>query len=409
MTGENGFAMRADFFVSRRMGQGSSWSRLVVNASKRVVTNGGSAERGKTGMRWMIWTAAVFGLLVSGCEERSVQRYSEAVPFTSEIAVQLLDVPWAMAVSPDGRLFVSERPGSIRVIVQGRLMPEPVISFPPPFVSTGEGGLLGLAVDPGFASNRYLYVYHTYMERGTVLNRVLRLREQNNRAVVDRVLLDRIPGGRIHNGGRLKIGPDGKLYITTGDAGVPESAQNLSSLAGKILRLNLDGSIPADNPFPGSPVYSWGHRNPQGLAWHPDTGDLYSFEHGATARDEINRIRPGANYGWPVIQGSQQASGMTPPLLFSGETTWAPAGMSFVSQGPWRGRLLVAALRGEELLLVNVQTRTGEGIYQSQFGRLRDVVEAEDGSLYLLTSNRDGRGDPRPGDDKIIRLRPSRP
>jgi glucose/arabinose dehydrogenase len=361
-------------------------------------------------MRWIRWmAAAVFFLAGSGCEERSVQRNGGEVPYTAEIVAQQLDVPWAIDFAPDGRLFVTERPGTIRVWERGRLLPEPVISFPPPFVSTGEGGLLGLAVDPGFTANHYLYVYHTYAEQGTLYNRVVRLRERNNRATVERVLIDRIPGGRIHNGGRLKIGPDGKLYITTGDAGVPERAQDPFSLAGKILRLNLDGSIPADNPFPGSPVFSWGHRNPQGLAWSPDTGTLYSSEHGSSANDEINLINPGANYGWPVIQGSQQARGMRAPLLYSGETTWAPAGMAFVTQGPWRGRLLVAALRGEQLLLVNLDTREVEGLYQGRFGRIRDVVEAKDGSLYILTSNRDGRGDPRPDDDKIIMLRPSNP
>jgi glucose/arabinose dehydrogenase len=336
----------------------------------------------------------------------------DQVPYTAEIVAERLDVPWALDFAPDGRLFFTERPGTVRVIQQGRLLPRPVITFPAPFVSEGEGGLLGIAVDPDFAVNHYLYVYHTYREQENVYNRVVRLKEDNNRASLDKVLLDRIPGGLIHNGGRLKIGPDRRLYITTGDAGVPERAQVLASLAGKILRLNLDGTIPADNPFRHSPVYSWGHRNPQGIAWSPQ-GSMYSSEHGAFAHDEINLIEPGANYGWPMIQGDQQASGMRAPNLHSGETTWAPSGMAFVATGPWRDQLFVANLRGEQILKIAFQPanprsiQAVEAFYRNKYGRIRDVVQGRDGFLYLLTNNRDGRGEPRPGDDAIIRLRPS--
>lgn len=204
----------------------------------------------------------------------------------------------------------------------------------------------------------------------------------------------------------------------------PELAQDLTSLAGKILRIHRDGSIPEDNPFPGSPVYSWGHRNPQGLAWHPVTGALFSSEHGPSAHDELNRIEPGENYGWPLVKGDETRAApveaayrgtpvrrpLTPPLLHSGTTTWAPSGMTFVTHGPWAGQLLVANLRGEQVLKLE-----GEGsdfrevlrataLFPHRFGRIRDVVEGPDGSLYLLTHNRDGRGTPRPGDDRIIRL-----
>jgi glucose/arabinose dehydrogenase len=334
----------------------------------------------------------------------------DQVPYTAEIVADRLNVPWALDFAPDGRLFFTERPGSVRVIRQGILLPAPVITFPAPFVSEGEGGLLGIVVDPGFSSNHYLYVYHTYREGENVFNRVVRLREENNRASVDKVLLDKIPGGRIHNGGRLKIGPDQRLYITTGDAGVPERAQDPASLGGKILRINLDGTIPTDNPFPHSPVYSWGHRNPQGIAWSSQ-GSMYSSEHGAAAHDEINLIEPGANYGWPVIQGDRQASGMRVPVLHSGESTWAPSGMAFAQSGPWRGQLLVANLRGEQILKIAFQpnnprsVQSVEAFFRNRYGRIRDVVQGKDGSLYVLTNNLDGRGEPRPGDDKIIRLR----
>ncbi|MCK9918255.1 PQQ-dependent sugar dehydrogenase, partial [Microbacteriaceae bacterium K1510] len=243
-------------------------------------------------------------------------------------------------------------------------------------------------------------------------NRVIRLREQGNRATIEKVLLDKIPGNLFHNGGRLKISPDRHLFITTGDAQTPELAQDLSSLAGKILRINLDGTIPADNPFPSSAVYSWGHRNSQGLAWSPETGFLYSSEHGPIAHDEINLIEPGANYGWPIIQGDERGEGMKTPLLQSGEDTWAPSGMSFVSRGPWKDKLLVANLRGVQVLEISFVPGQEPSIKEiryllkDEYGRLRDVVEGPDGALYLLTSNRDGRGEVRPGDDKIIRLRP---
>jgi len=327
-----------------------------------------------------------------------------------QVVAQDLDVPWAIDFAPDGRMFVTERPGNIRIIQQGRLLQEPLITFPAPFVSEGEGGLLGLVLDPDFANNHYLYVYHSYRSGEGVLNRVLRLKEQNNKATMDKVLIDRIPGNLFHNGGRLKIGPDGLLYITTGDAQRPELAQDPSSLAGKILRIRLDGSIPRDNPFPNSPVYSLGHRNPQGLAWHPETRQLYSSEHGPSAHDEINLIEAGKNYGWPVIQGDQEALGMQRPIIHSGNTTWAPAGMTFVTRGPWRNQLLVANLRGQQILKLElttgqpIQARSIQSLFQDVYGRIRDVVEGPDGTVYLLTSNRDGRGAPRALDDKIIRV-----
>lgn len=353
---------------------------------------------------------------VAACEATDTEGTAvQEIPYAAEVVADHLDVPWAIDIAGDGRIFFTERPGRVRVIQEGSLLTEPVISFPAPFIAEGEGGLLGLALDPKFTENHYLYVYHTYVEGDTVYNRVLRLREANNRAQIDKVLLDRIPGSGIHNGGRLKIGPDQLLYITAGDARIPQLAQDRASLAGKILRIRLDGSIPADNPFPGSPVYSFGHRNPQGIAWHPTNGMLYSSEHGQSAHDEINRIQKGANYGWPVIQGDQRQEGMTPPVLHSGETTWAPSGMSFVTKGPWAGQLLVANLRGVQLQKITIDPQKPDAVQeattlmQGEYGRLRDVFEAVDGSLYLLTNNRDGRGTPEEKDDRIIRLVPRQP
>jgi glucose/arabinose dehydrogenase len=321
-----------------------------------------------------------------------------------------LEIPWAIAFAPDGRAFVSERPGRIRVLRPGRLDPTPAATLPVAHV--GEGGLLGLALHPEFAAQPFVYVYYTYQQNG-LRNRIERLREQGGRLVRDRVILDDIPGAGIHNGGRILFGPDGMLYIGTGDAAQRALAQDLRSLAGKILRLTPDGGIPADNPFPGSPVYSLGHRNGQGLAWHPRTGRLYASEHGPSgemgrAHDEVNLIRPGANYGWPEVLCGTRRPGFVDALACSGDETWAPSGATFVTRGTWRGRLLVANLRGAHLRMFTLnedgtraerQERLLEG-----FGRLRDVVEGPDGALYVLTSNRDGRGRPTAEDDRILRL-----
>lgn len=337
---------------------------------------------------------------------------SGGFPYEIEMVAENLDIPWAIAISEDGRLFFTERPGVVSIIENGILRTQPIITFGAPFVSIGEGGLMGIALDPDFLENQSMYVMQSYTEGDRIDNRVVRLLIQDYRATVDKVLLDKIPGGQIHNGGRIKIGPDQKLYITTGDAGQSMLAQDITSLAGKILRINQDGSIPEDNPFPGSPVYSYGYRNPEGLAWNSDNV-LYASEHGQTAHDEINIIQPGANYGWPLVQGDEDAGDATirKPLIHSGEDTWAPSGIAFVNQGPWQGKLLVANLRGEQLLAMTLD-REGTSVekveawLRNEFGRLREVVQAEDGSIYLATSNMDGRGNPDMTDDKIIRLIP---
>lgn len=339
------------------------------------------------------------------------------LPYRAETMIQGLNVPWDMAFAPDGRIFLTERPGTLRMITNGKLVDKPMISFPAPFVSKGEGGLLGLALDPEFAANHYLYVYHTYLEGNETKNRVLRLLEKEGQAQIDKVLLDGIPGDTNHNGGRIRFGPDGLLYITAGERYKPALAQDPKSLGGKILRIARDGSIPSTNPFPGTPVYSWGHRNPQGLAWHPVTGKLFSSEHGQKAHDEINIIEAGANYGWPLIEGDQTGGKEHPefktPILHSGDKTWAPSGIAFITQGPWKGSLLVANLKGTQVLKVTLKspdftTVSGtESLFSKQYGRIRSVTEGPDGSLYLLTNNRDGRGTPSAGDDRLIRLKPA--
>jgi glucose/arabinose dehydrogenase len=233
---------------------------------------------------------------------------------------------------------------------------------------------------------------------------------------MDKILLDGIAGNNNHNGGRVRFGPDGKLYWTMGDAQDTGTSQDLSSLNGKIIRLNPDGTIPSDNPFPKSPVYSYGHRNPQGLAWQPKTARLYATEHGPSGfqgccLDEVNFIEPGRNYGWPAIRGDQTQTNMVAPVLHSGRgETWAPSGATFVTRGQWAGSLLFTGLRGQALYRVVLDDKdprrvvSFDRLFANQFGRLRDIVEGSDGSLYLLTSNRDGRGRPVPNDDRVLRL-----
>lgn len=338
---------------------------------------------------------------------------SGPVAYTVETFVSGLVIPWEMRFLPDGRIFVTERPGRVRVVENGQLRPEPVATIPD-VAHEGEGGLLGLALDPDFAANHWVYLYYTYPAGGGLANKVVRYTETNNTLVDPVVILDGIPAASIHDGGRIAFGPDGKLYVTTGDAAVPELAQDLGSLAGKILRINPDGSIPPDNPFPGSPVYSYGHRNPEGLAWQPGTDALYSTEHGPSGHDEVNLIQPGANYGWPAMRGTEGPSnGYTPPVIESGGNTWAPAGATFVEGTTfpqWTGSLLFGSLRGTTLWRLDIPGGSSppalEPIISDDYGRLRDVVEGPDGNLYILTSNRDGRGSPADDDDRILRIVP---
>ena len=335
-----------------------------------------------------------------------------------EVVASDLATIWAIDFAPDGRIFLTERGGRVRTVRGGQLEPEPWMTLD--VVEVAESGLMGLALDPSFADNGYVYVAYTYATAdGGMQNRLVRLCEDptTGRGAFDTVLLDDIRGARVHDGARVKFGPDGKLYWTMGEAGSPELAQNLESWNGKILRINRDGSIPDDNPFPGSPIYSYGHRNSQGLAWQPGTGRLYATEHGPSGQqsccDEVNYVQPGMNYGWPRVSGDQTEAGLVAPIVHSGssrETTWAPGGATFVTNGPWAGSLLFVGLRGESLYRVTLDAANPtavsgfERLLQGQYGRLRDVVEGPDGALYVGTSNRDGRGSPRAGDDRLLRL-----
>lgn len=337
------------------------------------------------------------------------QEYQEYGVKVETIASNLT-IPWDIDWASDGRIFFSERNGNLRVIEDGKLLP-PILNLD---VGNGEGGMLGVVLDPDFEKNHYIYIYYTYNEFLSTKNKLVRFVESDNSLTEDKILLEGIPGASYHDGGRIQFGPDGKLYVTTGDAGNPDSAQDLGSLSGKILRINSDGTIPNDNPFENSFVYSYGHRNPQGLDWD-DSGRLYATEHGPSgfrgvAHDEVNLIKPGQNYGWPTLIGDESKQGMTNPVIHSGDDTWAPSGATFYhnKQIPdWDGKYFLAALRGEHLHVFNFDNDkvvSHEKLFLDEFGRLRDVVQGPDDALYVLTSNRDGRGNPASNDDRILRI-----
>jgi aldose sugar dehydrogenase len=344
-----------------------------------------------------------------GSEEETRQTEEREISLEAAPVATGLEIPWELVFLPDGDMLFTERPGRVRLIEGGQLRDEPVLTVPD-VVHDGEGGLLGMALHPEYEENGYIYLYYTTGQD----NRVVRYRYQDGAMEPDSVILEGIPRASTHNGGRITFGPDGHLYIATGDAAEPSLSQDRDSLAGKILRIEDDGAVPEDNPFEGSPVFAWGLRNPQGLTWHPDTGDLYITVHGPVANDEINRIEAGANYGWPVTQGDPTRGNneFVGPVLTSGDHTWAPSGATFVSAEalePWRGHLIFSGLRSETLWrLVLPDDADGEPILETvlagEYGRLRQVVEGPDGSLYVLTNNRDGRGSPGDNDDQILRL-----
>ena len=319
-----------------------------------------------------------------------------------ETVAEGLEVPWEIAFLPDGRALVTERPGRIRILAADRtLRPDPVAEID--VSEQGEGGLLGLALDPGFADNGLLYLYFTTPSA----MKLERWRFAGDRMTREADLVDgTIQAGTVHDSGRIAFGPDGDLYVATGEAGQPELAQDPQSLNGKFLRLTPE-------QYHGGPsrpeIVSLGHRNPQGFDWMPGTGRLIATEHGPSGGDgpqgfdEINDIRPGRNYGWPEVYGSDHGD-FTAPLKVYDEAI-APSGATFS-----RGDFYFATLRGEALHRLSFKDGRiagDETLLDGDYGRLRTVVEGPDGALYVLTSNRDGRGSPDGSDDRILRISPS--
>lgn len=309
-----------------------------------------------------------------------------------------LEVPWGIAFLPGGDALVAERTtGRIKRIPAGGGSARTVMRVPGVDTGAGEGGLLGLAVSPRYSTDRLVYAYFT----STDDNRIVRFRLGGR----PRAIVTGLARAFNHNGGRIAFGPDGKLYAGVGDAADPDLAQQRDSRNGKILRVNADGSVPSDNPFPGAPVWSLGHRNVQGLAWDR-AGRLWATEFGQDRFDEVNLIRRGRNYGWPVKEGRASTDGgrFVNPLVTWPTSESSPSGAAIAGS-----TLFVAALRGERLWRVPLRgTSAGRprATLDGRYGRLRTVVRAPDGALWVATSNTDGRGDPRDGDDRIIRIAP---
>ena len=348
----------------------------------------------------ILLTVILFLLLKSQQRENIVQKPIQGTTPTSkniQVLAENLSVPWEVIVLQDGSFIASEREGKLTLLDPKKKIVQ-TLELPITVHAQGEGGLLGIAIDPEFTKNKFLYSYYTYQENSNTWNRVARFILEGSTLKFDKVLLDNIPAAGLHNGGRIAFGPDTYLYVTTGDAQKPEQAQDIDSLAGKILRITRDGTPAPDNPFSNT-VYSFGHRNPQGLAWD-NQQRLWATEHGPSAHDELNVIKAGANYGWPIIIGQQTKEGMELPVLESGNETWAPGGIVIADN-----RAIFGGLRGHGLFVVNLdQIEKPQEYFSSEFGRVRSITTMPNGDFLILTSNRDGRGIAKNSDDKVIQI-----
>lgn len=337
-----------------------------------------------------------------------------------EVWVDSLTIPWSLAFLPNGDALVAQRPGTILRVPNGSQETRPYLEVPG-VVHEVDAGLMGMALHPAFKSNGWIYVMHTYRdEKKELVSKVVRLKHTGETATIDKVIMDHIPAYAIHLGGRIAFGPDGMLYIGTGDMSQPFIAQDLNSLASKILRITPEGEIPEDNPFENSPVYSYGHRVVQGLAWDPETGAMFNSEHGPSGaevensvrfRDEINKVEKGGNYGWPVVVGAPHWKDYIDPIVMWNKAAVPPAGMVF-----YKGDLFVASLGGQALIRIVMDREKDYTVQQVQrwfsyapskgiYGRMRDIAIGPDGHLYVTTSNTDGRAEQRIHDDKILRIK----
>jgi len=318
------------------------------------------------------------------------------------ILAENLDKPRAIAVSND-RVFVTEKDGTIRVIQNNTLLESPLATLRSADVF--DGGLLGIALHPNFPSNHFMYVFLTYYDDGDLWNKILRITESENKLQNAEVILDRIPGSSFTNGGFIKFGPDEKLYVGTGTVSdASHLPQDLDSLSGKILRINDDGTFPDDNPFPNSPIYSLGHRNPQGMTWDDD-GNMFVAESGPEKNDEINLILSGKNYGWPEQQCS--GNGDFEDALLCYDPSIEPGGILFYSGDSidFEFPFIMASMRAANLYQLDFEEGlSSQKSILSGIGRVRDVVQGPDGSLYVITSNTDGKGFPDSMDDKLLRI-----
>jgi glucose/arabinose dehydrogenase len=379
-------------------------------------------------MNRTITFALCFALLALACSHPPPGRGAGEVEtsaqsqtsFKVETVIPNLEIVWSIVWAPDGRMIFTERPGRVRVFENGKLRSQPLFTVPD-VEPKGESGLMSVVLHPQFAANHLLYLSYAYNTGGQLV-RVVRYRETPNGFTDRKVIIENIPAAQFHAGCRLRFGPDGKLYITTGDATQRELGQRMDSLAGKILRLNDDGTVPSDNPFVSQAqarpeIWTYGHRNSQGIDWQPRTNLLWETEHGPSGfdgpggGDEVNIIERGKNYGWPVIHHRMTHEGMESPILEYTPACAPASGMFYRGSSfpQFRGNFFFGCLVGERIIRVAMNGRTvvsQENLLEKKYGRIRDIAEGPDGLIYFSTSNRDGRGRPAQDDDRIMRLVP---
>jgi glucose/arabinose dehydrogenase len=357
----------------------------------------------------------------AGAAENAEFQSQDGGKFRAETVASGLEVPWAFAWLPNRDLIFTERPGRVRIVESGVLKPRPLYTVPD-VEPSGESGLMDISLHPDFATNGFVYLAYSYNHDGRRV-KVVRYKFTNSAFGEPKVIIDGIPGSPNHAGMRARFGPDNKLYVTTGDATDWNLAQKLDSLGGKTLRLNDDGSVPADNPFVRTAgarpeIWSYGHRNAQGLAWQPGTGLMFQTEHGPSSfegkgsgGDEFNLVESGKNLGWPVIHHNEKRNEMISPLL-EYSPACAPASGMFYNGNQFpamKGNFFFGCLRGARIVRVVLDGRRvvrQENLLEGTYGRIREMAEGPDGNIYFSTSNRDGRGRPAADDDRIVRLVP---
>ncbi len=375
------------------------------------------------GIGCLIYLAAAFGCgsAPTGlAENQIVETQNKETRFRVETVASGLEVPWAFAFLPNKDLLFTERRGRVRIIENGKLRAEPVYVVPDVEPSS-ESGLMDISLHPNFAANNLVYLAYAYNKDGK-RDKVVRYKFVDNKLTEPKIIIEDMPAAPNHAGMRARFGPDGKLYITVGDATDREIAQQMNNLGGKTLRLNDDGTVPTDNPFANQAgarpeIWSVGHRNAQGLAWQPGSGLMFQTEHGPSGfdgpggGDEVNIVEAGKNYGWPIIHHKEARQGLVAPLL-EYTPACAPASGAFYNGSAFptfKGNFFFGCLRGERLIRVTLNGRnvvSQEDLLKDVYGRIREVAEGPDGFIYFSTSNRDGRGSPAKDDDRIMRLVP---
>ena len=370
-----------------------------------------------------IWLMS-FGCTPTGfADEQVFETKTKDVRFRIETVASGLEVPWGFAWLPNNDLLVTERPGRVRIIESGKLRSEPIFTVSD-VEPTGESGLMDISVHPDFAANGFVYLAYSYNKDGKRV-KVVRYKYADKKFTESKTIIEDIPGAPNHAGMRCRFGPDDKLYVTTGDSTDWSLAQKLDSLAGKILRLNDDGTIPKDNPFVDQKdlrgeIFAFGNRNPQGIAWQPGSGLLFETEHGpsffegkGSGGDEVNIIERGKNYGWSEIHHTETRPGMESPLL-EYSPACAPGSAMFYNGSAFptmKGDFFFGCLRSKLIVRVTLNGRKAtaqENLLEGNVGRIREIAEGPDGYIYFSTSNRDGRGSAAKDDDRIMRIVPEK-